>query len=113
MWAWFKSLPTAWKLTAIVIIISLLAIVFLSIQNRIYLNRLEKYIKSDIETINKKLEASDEKTNSTIKSGKKNNTDALNKNKAIDKKLQDDKTKIDNSSYPDAKLDSLLSRYGN
>lgn len=85
----------------------------LSIQNRVYLNRLEKYIKADIEAINKKIQASELNTSNTIKSGKQSNADALNHNKAIDKKLEDDKKTIDNSDYSIAKLDSLLTRYGN
>lgn len=93
--------------------IAFVTIVYLSVQNRIYLNRLEKYIKADIEAINKKIQASELNTSNTIKSGKQSNADALNQNRAIDKKLEDDKKTIDNSDYPNAKLDSLLSRYGN
>ena len=74
---------------------------------------LIKRVADDIENVTEKQEENTKKTDSFLSLGKKTNTKAVKKKKAIDKKLNDDKEIIDNSEYSTIKLDSLLSSYGN
>lgn len=76
-------------------------------------HQLLKRVSEDIETVKTQISENETKTTGVISKGKTNNQKAINQSKAIDKKLKEGEKNIDDSDYPDSKLDSLLSEYGN
>lgn len=101
------------KLFLGVVCLLLLYITYLTIniayQKHLLLNKLV----SDVEAVTAQQAENNKKTAATITKGKTTNTQAIIKKKTIDKQLHHDKKTIDTSTYTDAKLDSLLSSYGN
>lgn len=110
---WFKELSITWKVAVGAIVVIIFLCIYFSMVIAYKEHLLIKRISDEIESVKKAQADSEKETKSTISEGKTTNAKAIEKNRSIDKKLKQDEATIDNADYPNSKLDSLLTSYGN
>lgn len=110
---WFKSLSTPWKAFVGLFVVAFFAVSYLTAKVSYSHYQRVKWIKENIEVLISEKQENTIKTDSALAKGEEVTKQTIIKNKAIDKKLENEKSIIDNSEYSNDKLDSLLTKYGN
>lgn len=107
----WNTLNVKERIALIIIVVLLLIVSFQAIKIAKDHYQRVKRIEISLEKFQKAQDKNTQATDKSINNGKSGTNKAVKKKQNIDKKLQDEKTNIDNSDYPDIKLDSVLTRY--
>ncbi len=108
---WWLRLSKRMKVATILVVVFLLMFLYKSVQYSLLKYHYFKEKERQVEVYKDSLKVSQRRIDLLINSAKEENEKAIKRIDEIEKKLQDDKKKIYNSSISDDELRDFLSKY--